>query len=402
MTATPGMFCPAIVTTYSGMARPSRLAPVRLGIVQATCGTSAPCGPPWRAASTATTTRVAANAAGTAHRRASRSITTQVSRIGPTDHGCAAKPRTGARHSSSTTPASIAWAIGVGIAAMRRPRGGHNPVITSSAPVTRKAPTAAGHPPCTAPVLASRAAPGVDQASVSGIRWRRTSHKMPTAWVAQTASSPEAASAGVAPTPRRPARTTAKELVNPTSAVRMPARTGLVTCSIYRTLVPWVLFTELFCLESFVVDDLARLVGERLRAARQEHGLSLGALAEAAHVGKGSLSEIENGVRNPTLGTLYALAGALGVPLATLIADRPGVRVASPGIEARLLDVSHDGGPDPGPGPGAGGGQTVEVYRLRLEPGRFHRSPAHGPGVVEHLPVTSGRARVGRLGEETE
>jgi transcriptional regulator with XRE-family HTH domain len=169
-------------------------------------------------------------------------------------------------------------------------------------------------------------------------------------------------------------------------------------CSINRTLAFWVLFTELDYLESFVVDDLARLVGERLRAARQEHGLSLGALAEAAHVGKGSLSEIENGARNPTLGTLYALAGALGVPLATLIADRPGVRVASPGIEARLLDVSHDAGHDEGPG----GGQTVEVYRLRLEPGRMHRSPAHGPGVVEHMLVTSGRARVGRLGEETE
>jgi transcriptional regulator with XRE-family HTH domain len=145
------------------------------------------------------------------------------------------------------------------------------------------------------------------------------------------------------------------------------------------------------------VDDLARLVGERLRAARRERGLALGALAEAAHVGKGSLSEIENGARNPTLGTLYALAGALGVPLATLIADRPGVRVASPGIrvaspgiEARLLDVSHDGG------------QTVEVYRLRLEPGHDHRSPAHGPGVTEHMLVTSGRARVGRLGEEAE
>jgi quercetin dioxygenase-like cupin family protein len=44
----------------------------------------------------------------------------------------------------------------------------------------------------------------------------------------------------------------------------------------------------------------------------------------------------------------------------------------------------------------------VEVYRLRLEPGRLHRSPAHGPGVVEHLLVTSGRARAGRLGEEVE
>jgi transcriptional regulator with XRE-family HTH domain len=138
------------------------------------------------------------------------------------------------------------------------------------------------------------------------------------------------------------------------------------------------------------MDDLARLVGERLRAARQERGLSLGALAEAAHVGKGSLSEIENGARNPTLGTLYALAGALGVPLATLLAGRPGVRIASPGIEARLLDVSRDGN------------WSVEVYRLRLEPGITHSSPSHGPGVVEHLLVTAGQARVGRLGAEAE
>ena len=81
-------------------------------------------------------------------------------------------------------------------------------------------------------------------------------------------------------------------------------------------------------------------------------------------MGKGSLSEIENGIRNPTLGTLYALAGALGVPLATLIADRAGARISAPGIEARLLDVTRDDG------------QTVEVYRLRIEPGvRTTRSP---------------------------
>ncbi|HEX4259317.1 MAG TPA: XRE family transcriptional regulator [Streptosporangiaceae bacterium] len=138
------------------------------------------------------------------------------------------------------------------------------------------------------------------------------------------------------------------------------------------------------------MDELAQLVGERVRAARQERGLSVGALAAAAQVGKGSLSEIENGTRNPTMGTLYALAGALGVPLATLIADRPGVRIASPGVAARLLDVSRDGG------------QTVEVYRLSLEPGVHYRSPAHGAGVTEHLLVTAGRARVGRPGEEIE
>jgi transcriptional regulator with XRE-family HTH domain len=140
-----------------------------------------------------------------------------------------------------------------------------------------------------------------------------------------------------------------------------------------------------------LVNDLARLVGERLRTARHERGLSIGALAEAAGVGKGSLSEIENGIRNPTLSTLYSVAGALGVPLATLIAEQASARVASPGIEARLLDVTY-----------RDGGQTVEVYSLRIQAGTHHRSVAHGPGVVEHLLVTAGRALVGRLGEETE
>ena len=138
------------------------------------------------------------------------------------------------------------------------------------------------------------------------------------------------------------------------------------------------------------MDDLARLVGERLRAARRERGLSVGALAEAAGVGKGSLSEIENGIRNPTLSTLYAVAGTLGVPLATLLADRPGARVAAPGVEARLLDVTREDG------------HTVEVYRLRLAAGVHDRSVPHGPGVVEHLLVTAGRALAGRLGEEAE
>jgi hypothetical protein len=72
---------------------------------------------------------------------------TQVAAIGPTSPGWAAKPRTGTRHRSSTTPASMAWAIGAGIAAITRPRRGHSPVITMSAATIRNAPMAAGQPP---------------------------------------------------------------------------------------------------------------------------------------------------------------------------------------------------------------------------------------------------------------
>lgn len=137
--------------------------------------------------------------------------------------------------------------------------------------------------------------------------------------------------------------------------------------------------------------ELAGTVGARIRATRLSRGLSLGALAGAAGIGKGSLSELENGARNPTLATLYALANALGVPLATLLAERAGTTVASPGIDARLLDATEH--PD---------GTVVEVYLLALDPRTPHRSPAHGPGVTEHLLLTHGRAVVGRVGGETE
>jgi transcriptional regulator with XRE-family HTH domain len=136
------------------------------------------------------------------------------------------------------------------------------------------------------------------------------------------------------------------------------------------------------------MDAIAGLVGERLREARRAQGLSLAALAAAAGVGKGSLSEIENGTRNPTLATLYAVAGALGLPLATLLAERIGAEVASEGVRAELLDVTEDEV------------QTVEVYRLRLDPGARRDSGAHGPGVTEHLLLVAGALRVGRAGEE--
>jgi transcriptional regulator with XRE-family HTH domain len=136
------------------------------------------------------------------------------------------------------------------------------------------------------------------------------------------------------------------------------------------------------------MDEIAGLVGERLREARRARSLSLAALAASAGVGKGSLSEIENGTRNPTLATLYALAGALGVPLATLLAERIGTEVASAGVRAELLDVTEDES------------QTVEVYRLRLEPGSRRDSGAHGVGVTEHLLLVAGALRAGRAGEE--
>lgn len=166
--------------------------------------------------------------------------------------------------------------------------------------------------------------------------------------------------------------------------------------------------------------DLAA-VGQRIRSLRAERAMSLRALAEASGVGAASLSQLENGQRNPTLATLYALAGALQSPLALLLDARSGSAVEGPGVSVRLLDtdvigVDSDGDSDSSildsvdcsaagadETPRTSSAQvTVEVYRLHLDAGASRRSPAHGPGVVEHVQVLAGRLRAGREGEERE
>jgi len=58
--------------------------------------------------------------------------------------------------------------------------------------------------------------------------------------------------------------------------------------------------------------------GRRVRAAREDRGLSQEALAERAGVHRTYVSSLERGQRNVGLDNVYALARALDVPPATL------------------------------------------------------------------------------------
>lgn len=65
-------------------------------------------------------------------------------------------------------------------------------------------------------------------------------------------------------------------------------------------------------------DTGRRVFGERIRALRQERGLSQERLAELAGVHRTYLSSLERGERNVSLDNIYAIADALGVPPADL------------------------------------------------------------------------------------
>jgi transcriptional regulator with XRE-family HTH domain len=65
-------------------------------------------------------------------------------------------------------------------------------------------------------------------------------------------------------------------------------------------------------------DTGRRVFGERIRALRQDRGLSQERLAEMAGVHRTYLSSLERGERNVSLDNIYAIAEALGVSPAEL------------------------------------------------------------------------------------
>jgi DNA-binding XRE family transcriptional regulator/mannose-6-phosphate isomerase-like protein (cupin superfamily) len=77
-------------------------------------------------------------------------------------------------------------------------------------------------------------------------------------------------------------------------------------------------------------EALAGPVGERLRAHRQEAGMSLRALARDVGVSPSLISQIEHGKATPSVGTLYAIVSELGISFDELFFDEPRGAVERP------------------------------------------------------------------------
>lgn len=68
-------------------------------------------------------------------------------------------------------------------------------------------------------------------------------------------------------------------------------------------------------------DGVLQRIGERVRRARQQRGLSQDALASASNLDRAYISGIENGKQNPTVLALLRLTTALGIRLADLLLE---------------------------------------------------------------------------------
>jgi transcriptional regulator with XRE-family HTH domain len=76
-------------------------------------------------------------------------------------------------------------------------------------------------------------------------------------------------------------------------------------------------------------------VGERLRAARRERGLTVSELAERAGLTAGFISQLERDLTSASLSSLYRICAVLGIRVGYLVDDVPAGRLIRRDEQAR-------------------------------------------------------------------
>jgi transcriptional regulator with XRE-family HTH domain len=142
---------------------------------------------------------------------------------------------------------------------------------------------------------------------------------------------------------------------------------------------------------------LSAQIGHRLRHYRQQRQLSLDALAEVTGVSKPMLGQIERGVSNPTVATLWKIASGLQIPFTALIVENPTLELLRADEQTRVVEdnerfevystYSAQGIP-------------FEMFRVRLHPGCRRDAESHGFGVLENITVFHGCLTI-EIGSDT-
>ena len=143
------------------------------------------------------------------------------------------------------------------------------------------------------------------------------------------------------------------------------------------------------------------VIAASLRAERRRAGLSLAEVARRAGIAKSTLSQLESGTGNPSIETLWALGVALDVPFARLVEpQRPRVQVIrygeGPAVASERADYIATLLASCPPN------ARRDIYILTVQPGTPRESDPHMPGVIEHIVLSTGRARVGVTDDPVE
>ena len=122
----------------------------------------------------------------------------------------------------------------------------------------------------------------------------------------------------------------------------------------------------------------AGALGDRLRSAREARGLTLDQLSASTGISKAHLSRLESGARQPSVGILVELAGALGTRVGTLLGEDAGgaaLATFSPAAPRHTADgleiASSSGFPD---------SHALDVLRVHVPANRQPSAPVRHRG----------------------
>jgi transcriptional regulator with XRE-family HTH domain len=139
--------------------------------------------------------------------------------------------------------------------------------------------------------------------------------------------------------------------------------------------------------------DIGEIVGENLRRVRLAQNLSLGQLAAQSGVSKVMLSQIEKGVSNPSVNTVWKIADALQVPYTALLERNVdgGTVISAKDVPAQALDAAqgflrcyyHHTRE-----------RNFELFEMTILPGGTQTSQGHGERTEEYTLVVAGTLTV--------
>ena len=142
-------------------------------------------------------------------------------------------------------------------------------------------------------------------------------------------------------------------------------------------------------------------IAAAIRRERAKANLSISELAKKAGVAKSTLSQLELGIGNPSIESLWSIAGGLGVSFSRLL-EPPLASVTVIRADEGERTISENGGYEATLLAACAPLVRRDIYRTRIESGTRKVSAAHPHATVEHLILMSGKARVGPIGQEID
>lgn len=139
--------------------------------------------------------------------------------------------------------------------------------------------------------------------------------------------------------------------------------------------------------------DFNLIIGKNLNNIRKQKGLSLDKVAELSGVSKGMLAQIERGISNPTVTTLWKIATGLNVSFSYFMEEenREIVYVSHNNIKPI---IENDKKMMVYPLFPYDNTRRFEVFTIELEPGCDHKSVPHNEGTEEYIVVSKGEMEV--------